>query len=183
MCRVDRGTNSPDKPRQPRKGAQANEASQEGDSRLASRRASRWASVAAFSSLSGASSKVIKVLSASGNARRISSSLRCVAACARACVCWMTNTMTSVVAAARVWKIVSNRAGNPNTALYRTHTTTAVTTLRARVGLVAHRSRACRTRLPTCRRGRPRIRLALLDSLRRMFLRVVRFVGAKALAS
>jgi hypothetical protein len=53
---------------------------QRGGSWSASRRTSRWASVAAFNSLSGASSKVISVLSASGEARRISSSLRWVAA-------------------------------------------------------------------------------------------------------
>jgi hypothetical protein len=37
-------------------------------------------------------------------ARRISSSLRCVARCWRACVCWMTNTMARVKAATRVRK-------------------------------------------------------------------------------
>lgn len=50
-------------------------------SSCASRRASRCASVAALSSWSGASSKVISALSAAGDARRISSSLRWVTAC------------------------------------------------------------------------------------------------------
>jgi len=43
---------------------------------------------------------------------------------------------------------VSSRAGKPNTALVRTHTTTAATAPSASVGLAAHRSTACRTRLP-----------------------------------
>jgi hypothetical protein len=77
--------------------------------------------VAAFSSLSGASSKVISVLSAAGEARRISSSLRWVAACARDWVRWMTKTIASVVADASVWNTLSSLAGNPNTALKRTH--------------------------------------------------------------
>ena len=102
-------------------------------SRSASRFTSRWASVAAFSSLSGASSTVISVSSASGDARRIPSTLRWVAACAGACVCWMRNTIVRVVAAAIVGKAVTSRAGNPNWALDRTHTTSAVTTLSASV--------------------------------------------------
>gem|GEM_PF-4077882 len=71
-----------------------------------------------------------------------------MAACARDCVCWKAKTIASVIAEASVWNTLSSFAGNPNTAVKRTHTTTAATTPNASVGLAAYPSRTCKTRLP-----------------------------------
>ena len=52
-------------------------------------------------------------LAASGDARSSSSSLRCVAACSRPWVCWMTKSITSVIAEVPVSNPVNQPDENP----------------------------------------------------------------------